>query len=241
VHCRRAVEYAADKTAFQTAFGGPIAGGEIASTVLPPTMTGFHRFDLYHALTKPHGDLAMARQELTACGRPNGFTTALGYRADDRKATAAATAEQQALARAGITLALRGYTAGSVDDLAGTPAAVHRHDLGLTINGWAADWPDGFGFLYFLTAGPPIRPAGSTNFEELNDPVVNNLFIKALATSNAAARNAIWPQIDRQVMTDAVILPGVYAKALLYRNPHLTNVYVHRYYANYDYANLGLK
>jgi hypothetical protein len=36
-------------------------------------------------------------------------------------------------------------------------------------------------------------------------------------------------------------LPGVYAKALLYRNPHLTNVYVHEYYSMYDDASLGLK
>jgi peptide/nickel transport system substrate-binding protein len=241
VHCRRAVEYAADKTAFQTAFGGPIAGGDIASTVLPPTLTGFHRFDLYHALTQPHGDLANARQELAACGQPHGFTTTLAYRATNPKETDAATAEQQALSRAGITLALRGYSSGIFDELVGTPAYVHQHDLGLAINGWAADWPDGFGFLYNLTAGLTIQSAGNSNIEELNDPVVNNLFTKALATSNTAARNAIWPQIDRQVMTDAVILPGVYGKALLYRNPHLTNVYVHQYYAGYDYANLGLK
>ena len=62
MHCRRAVEYAADKTAFQTAFGGRIAGGDIASAVLPPTLTGYRRFDLYHALTQPRGDLARARQ-----------------------------------------------------------------------------------------------------------------------------------------------------------------------------------
>jgi len=241
VHCRRAVEYAADKTAFQTAFGGPLAGGDIASTVLPPTLTGYRRFDLYHALTQPRGDLASARQELAACGQPDGFTTTLAYRADSPQQTAAATAEQQALSRAGINLALQGYSSRTFDDLVSTPAYVHGHDLGLAINGWAADWPDGFGFLYYLTAGPPIRPAGNSNIEELNDPVVNNLFTTALATSNTAGRNAIWSQIDRQVMADAVILPGVYGRTLLYRNPHLTNVYVHQYYAGYDYANLGLK
>jgi hypothetical protein len=51
--------------------------------------------------------------------------------------------------------------------------------------------------------------AGTTNMEELNDPVANGLFTTALATGNPAARNAIWSQIDRQVMADAVILPGV--------------------------------
>jgi peptide/nickel transport system substrate-binding protein len=86
-----------------------------------------------------------------------------------------------------------------------------------------------------------IRAAGNSNVEELNDPAINNLFAKALATSNAAARNAIWPQIDRRVMSAAVILPGIYGRALLYRNPHLTSVYVHQYYASYDYANLGVK
>jgi peptide/nickel transport system substrate-binding protein len=70
---------------------------------------------------------------------------------------------------------------------------------------------------------------------------VNTLFATALATSNVAARTRIWSQVDRKVMSDAVILPGVYAKVLLYRNPHLTNVYVSRIYAMYDYANLGIK
>jgi peptide/nickel transport system substrate-binding protein len=83
-----------------------------------------------------------------------------------------AAAEQQALSRAGINLTLRGYSSRTFDDLIGTPNYVHQHDLGLAISGWAPDWPDGFGFLYFLTAGPAIRPAGTTNIEELNDPVV---------------------------------------------------------------------
>jgi peptide/nickel transport system substrate-binding protein len=55
------------------------------------------------------------------------------------------------------------------------------------------------------------------------------------------ARTRIWSRIDRRVMSDAAILPGVDAKALLFRNPRLTNVYVHQYYGMYDYANLGLK
>lgn len=42
-------------------------------------------------------------------------------------------------------------------------------------------------------------------------------------------------------MQNAVILPGVYARSLLYRNPDLTNVYVNRYYAMYDYASIGLR
>jgi peptide/nickel transport system substrate-binding protein len=161
---------------------------------------------------------------------------------DSPASKAAAAAEQQALSRAGITVTLQGYPSNRFfSNFAGVPDYVHQHDLGLAASGWAPDWADGFGFLYYLTAGAAIRPAGNYNVEELNDPLVNKLFTTALATTSITARTQIWSQIDRQVMSDAVILPGVYAKALLYRNPHLTNVYVSRYYSMYDYANLGFK
>jgi peptide/nickel transport system substrate-binding protein len=242
VHCRRAVEYAADKTAYQTAYGGPLAGGTIASTVLPPDLAGYQASDPYEASAKPHGDLARAKRELAACGQPDGFTTNLAYFTDSPASKAAAAAEQQALSRAQITVTLQGYPSEKYfTDFAGVPSYVHQHGLGLAEGGWQPDWPDGFGFLYELTAGPAISPAGNHNVEELDDPVVNTLFATALATADVAARTRIWSQIDRQVMSDAVILPGIYAKYLLYRNPHLTNVYVSRIYAMYDYANLGIK
>lgn len=82
------------------------------------------------------------------------------YASDMPKMAAAATAEQQALSRAGIKAVLRGYSFATFEDVSTTPAYVHQHDLGLAINGWGADWPDGFGFLYFLAVGPPIRPTG---------------------------------------------------------------------------------
>ena len=242
IHCRRAVEYAADKVAYQTAYGGPIAGGDIASTVMPPSVTGYKKFDLYEATTKPHGDTAKAKQELTLCGHPSGFSTSMAYRSDRPKEKATATAEQQALSRVGIKLTLQGYPSGKYfTNFAGVPNFVHSHNLGLDIGGWAPDWPDGYGFLYYLTAGPAISPAGNTNIEELNDPKVNNLFDQAVKTTDAAARNAIWSQIDHEVMSQAVILPGVYAKSLLYRNPNLTNVFQQQYYAMYNYSTLGLK
>ena len=242
VHCRRAVQYAADKVAYQTAYGGPVAGGAVASTVLVPNIVGYQKFDMYEAATKPHGDLAKARQELTACGQADGFSTTMAFRSDRPKEKATATAQQEALSRVGIRLTLQGYPSGKYfTNFAGVPNYVHQHDLGLAVGGWAPDWPDGYGMLYYLTAGPAIQAAGNTNIGELDDPVVNNLFDKAVATSDPAARNKIWSQIDREVMSAAVILPGVYAKSLLYRNPDLTNVFVHNYYAMYNYSTLGLR
>jgi peptide/nickel transport system substrate-binding protein len=242
VHCRMAIEYAANKTNLQTAYGGPFAGGQIASTVSPPNVVGHKSFDLYEATTKPGGDVAKAKEQLKLCGQPNGFTTGIAYRSDRPKEVAAATALQQALSLAGIKTTLHGYPAGTYyANFAGVPKYMHQHNIGIAFGGWAPDWPDGYGFFDFITAGNTISPAGNTNIEELNDPVVNDLLAKYGTTTDEATRNSYTAQIDMQVMKDAGILPEVYAKSLLYRNANLTNVYVQPYYGMYNYAVLGLK
>jgi peptide/nickel transport system substrate-binding protein len=242
VHCRMAVEYAANKVNLQTAYGGAYAGGAIASTVSPPTVVGHKNFDLYEATSKPQGDVAKAKEQLKLCGQPNGFTTGIGYRSDRPKEVAAATALQQALSQAGIKTTLHGYPAGTYyANFAGVPKYVHQHSLGIDFGGWAPDWPDGYGFFNFISAGNTIGAAGNTNIEELNDPLVNSLLTKMAAANNAATRNSYTSQIDLQIMKDAGILPEVYAKSLLYRSPNLTNVYVQSYYGMYNYAVLGLK
>jgi peptide/nickel transport system substrate-binding protein len=119
---------------------------------------------------------------------------------------------------------------------------VHAHDLGIDLGVWTADWPDGYGFLDTLTDGDTISSSYNDNIEELNDPAVNGMFSRAdSAPESAPARTAIWTQIDRQVMSDAAVMPEVYSAALLYRNPALTNVYIDARYGTYDYAVLGLK
>jgi len=241
VACRQAIEYAADKTEQQTAYGGPYAGGDIASTVMPPNIVGYQKFDYYNALSQPSGDLTAAKAALKTCGQPNGFTVGLAYRSDRPKEVQAAQSLQAALARVGINVQLHGYPSGTYySDFAGSPNYVHQHDLGIDMGGWAADWPDGYGFLDEISNGNAIAPAGNTNIEELNDPVVNNLFAEATKTTTAAQETAIWPKIDMQIMKDAAILPEVYAKSLLYRNPAVTNVYVQDYYGMYNYAVLGV-
>ena len=241
VACRRAVEYAADKVTMQDAYGGPVAGGTIASTAMPPNIVGYQSFDMYDALSQPNGDVTQAKQELTACGQPNGFTTSIAYRSDRPKEVAAATALQAALAAVGIKASLKGYPSGTYySNFAGSPAYVHSHDLGIDFGGWAADWPDGWGWFDEITNGNAIVPAGNTNISELNDPVVNSLLAQMQQLgSTPASRASLANQIDHQVMSDAVMLPIVYAKSLLYRSPSLTNVFVQSYYGMYNYATLG--
>src|SRR5262249_4250538 len=64
VHCRRAIEYAADRTGYQTAYGGPVAGGDINTSVLIPPIPGYSKFDLYPAGPDNKGDATKAKDEL---------------------------------------------------------------------------------------------------------------------------------------------------------------------------------
>jgi peptide/nickel transport system substrate-binding protein len=237
IHCRRAVLYAADKTGYQRAYGGS-TGGDIATSLLPPVIPGQERFDRYPTPNNT-GDVAKAKEELALCGQPNGFTTGIAYRAERPKEKATAETLQQSLARAGITLEIKPYPAGDYFTLyAGKPEFVKANNLGLLVFGWGADWPDGYGFLAQITDSRIIRDAGNTNLG-VQDPAIDALIDKALSTTDTAAREKLWVDIDKSVMENAFALPGVWAKGLLYRPPHLTNVFITNGFQMYDYLALG--
>ena len=177
LNCREAVEYAANKTQLQTAYGGPVAGGEIASTTLIPRPDRLPEVRPVRGHDQPAGDVTKAKAALQACGQPNGFTTGMAYRSDRPKEVQAAAGSAGGAGQVGIKLQLHGYPSGNYySDFAGAPKYVHSHDLGIDIGGWAADWPNGNGMLDELVNGNSIVPAGNTNISELNDPVINNLF-----------------------------------------------------------------
>jgi peptide/nickel transport system substrate-binding protein len=240
-HCRMAIEFAANKTNLQTAYGGPY-GGNIASTAIPPTVVGYSKFDLYNALSMPGGDIAAARQQLQLCGQPSGFNLNVAFRSDRPREVSSSQALQASLAAVGIKVTLDGYPASSYfSDFAGVPNYVHTHQLGLLAGGWGPDWPDAYGWGWALFDGAATVSAGNANVSEENNPVVNNLFKQLEAATSNSERVSISQQIDLQVMKDAVLLPAVYAKSVLYRGPNLTNVFVQSYYGMYDYGVFGMK
>jgi peptide/nickel transport system substrate-binding protein len=238
IHCRKAVLYAADRTGYQRAYGGA-TGGEIATNILPPVIPGAKRFDLY-PVPNNTGDIAKARDELAQCGQPDGFTTGISYRAERPKEKATAEALQQSLARAGIRLEIKPYPLTDYGRLyAGKPDFAKSNGLGLMVFGWGADWPDGYGFLSQLVDSRVIRATGGNTNLGIKDPAIDQLLDQALLTTDTAAREQIWVDIDRKVMEGAFVLPGVWAKGLLYRPPNLTNVFITDGFQMYDYLALG--
>lgn len=239
IACRKAIQFAADKTGYQRAYGGE-TGGDIATGLMPPVVPGAEKFDLYPSQGGA-GDAAKAKEQLAACGQPNGFETNISYRAERPKEKAVAESLQQSLAKVGIKLTLKPFPAGDYYKLyAGKPDYAKANKLGLMVSGWGADWPDGFGFLSQITDSRVIRAAGGNSNLTVKDPEVDKLIDQALAETDTAAREKIWASVDKKVMEDSFVLPGVWAKGLLFRPKTLTNVFVSDGQGMYDYTALGV-
>jgi peptide/nickel transport system substrate-binding protein len=223
ISCRKAIEYGMDRTGYQTAYGGEFAGGEMATTILPPSVPGHMDFDLY-----PNGP------------DHKGFETNIAYRAERPKEKATAEAFQQALGRVGIKLTLKPYPLGDYfAQYCGLPPYVVKNKLGLCVNGWAADWPDGYGFLSQIVDSRVIRETGGSSNTSVRIPEVDKMLDSALTELNTDKRNQIWGEIDKRVMEEAVIYPGIVAKALFVRSKNATNIFVTDAFGEYDYLGLG--
>jgi peptide/nickel transport system substrate-binding protein len=237
--CRKAIEYAIDKVSVQTAIGGPVKG-DVATTLLPPTVNGYAKFDEFPTPGNK-GDVAKAKQSLAACGKAGGFTTNLTARSDRPAEMAEATAVQNSLKQVGITANIKSFPAGKYfSNFAGVPSYVHDHQLGLMLTAWGADWPTGYGFLDQIVDGSAIKPSGGNNLQELNDPNINKALADAISNTDAAARTKAWGDIDKMVVDTATVVPLIYRKNLLYRPESATNVTVTQAYLGmYDYLLLS--
>lgn len=241
VHCRRAVQLATDKAAMQAAYGGP-TGGDIATTILPPTLDGYEPFDRYPVGPDGTGDLDAARAELALAGRPDGFRTRIAARKDRLKEYRAAEALAAGLARVGIDAEVLDFPSGDYfDRYGGCPAYLREHGIGIVMFGWGADFPDGYGFLQQIVDGRAIKERGNQNMGELDDPEINALLDEGAECADPERRADVWRRIDRLVMEHAVIVPYLYPRSLLYRHPDACNVYVTGSFGMYDYAGLGVR
>lgn len=245
--CREAVEYAVNKVTVQTALGGSIGGGDIASTVLPPNVAGYQASNDYQTPGNM-GDVTKAKADLATCqqAEPSAFTNGslnvnLAARSDRPKEINSAIAIQAALGKAGINVTIQKFTSDKYfSSFAGSPSYSLSHKLGLAMMKWGADWQDGYGFMDQVVTSVGIHSnGGSTNLGNYDNPAVDQMFTKALATNDATARNKIWTQIDQQVMKDAAIVPLAYNKALVFHPAQLTNWYEETAYGMPDFSILG--
>ncbi|WP_046471903.1 ABC transporter substrate-binding protein [Allosalinactinospora lopnorensis] len=239
VACRQAVQYAMNRDTVHRAWGGE-AGGTPATQILPPAVPGSNpELDLYPS-ENGEGDIEEAEAKLEECGEDGGFEANLGVRSDRPAEVAAAEAIQQGLERAGIDVGIEKFPSDTFTNTqAGSPSFVHDNEMGLNIYGWMPDWPTGYGYFSQIIHGDAIKEAGNANISELDNEEINELLDEAITVEDEDERTKIYEEIDRLAMEEAVIVPMVFHKSVLYRPDTLTNVYFNPSWKMYDYMRLG--
>ncbi|MGW7789791.1 ABC transporter substrate-binding protein [Streptomyces sp. P10-4] len=201
---RQAVAYAIDRSSVVNAAGGS-ALAEPATTFLPNQKSFGHTpYDPFPAGAS--GNPAKAKELLAQAGYKNGLSITLTHsnEKDFETSPEIATAVQDALKKAGITVKLQGLEDNDYRD------KIHsvQDEPGLFLAHWGADWPSGGPFLAPIFDGRQIVKDGANfNTGQLNDKSVNDEIdaINKLTDLDAAAQR--WGALDKKIGDKALVVP----------------------------------
>ncbi|MFG3052335.1 ABC transporter substrate-binding protein [Kitasatospora sp. NPDC048239] len=235
VRVRQAIAFALDKDALRTTRGGPIAG-DLATTLLPPTLIGAAPEDPYPS-KDGKGDPDKAKALLAEAGHASGLELTL-----DTPATAGGKAQgeavQASLARAGITVKINEISSSAFYSTVGSPA--RQHDL--VIDGWTPDWPGASTYLPILFDGRLITPEGNNNRAQYDSPDVDARLDEIAAVGDPATAQSAYGELAKRIMRDAPVVPFLWDRAAVLVGPNVTGAYGHTaFVGRLDLVSLGLR
>ncbi|MEU9571265.1 ABC transporter substrate-binding protein [Streptomyces massasporeus] len=204
IKVRQAISYAIDRSSVVNAAGGS-ALAEPATTFLPDQKSfGYTPYDLFPA--GKAGDPAKAKELLKEAGYAKDLTVTLTHSnaKDFETSPEIATAIQDALKKAGITVKLQGLEENDYSD------KIHdvKTEPGFFLAHWGADWPSGGPFLAPIFDGRQIVKDGANfNTGLLNDKSVNTEIdaINKLTDLDQAAQR--WGALDKKIGEKALTVP----------------------------------
>lgn len=243
--CRQAVEFGVNKVELQNQYGGAQAG-DIATTVIPPTLNGYAPYTNPYATPGNKGDMGKAKELVAQCKTALGSkftkTVNISARSDRPQEVAAATALASQLTTMGFSPTVKNFPSGTYfSEFAGDPQYTDNNHLGVMMMQIAPDWPDGYSLLNLIANGASIPKTGNFNLSQLQDPTIDSMIKDSSENLSTQQRTASWSKIDQAIMQQAAIVPILYTKAFLYRPPNVTNVFVTNYLGMYNYDTLGVK
>ncbi|MFE9536041.1 ABC transporter substrate-binding protein [Streptomyces sp. NPDC006691] len=201
---RQAIAYAVDRSSAVNAVGGSSLA-EPATTFLPNQKAfGYTPYDPFPAGASGNAD--KARELLKEAGYADGLTVTLTHSnaKGGPRGPEVATALQDALKKAGITVKLQGLEGNDYND---TVASVKK-EPGFFLRGWGADWPSGGPFLAPIFDGRQIVQDGANfNTGFLNDPSVNNEIDEINKLTDLAAAAPRWGALDKKIGDQALVVP----------------------------------
>jgi peptide/nickel transport system substrate-binding protein len=210
---REALQYAVDKAAVSTVWGGPRLC-DIAEQILPPLCTA-HREARPYATPEGLGDPERARRLLAEAGYPDGITLKLVYRDRDIHPETARVL-RDGLARAGIRAELVGVSINELfGDYFGSAAAAREGRWDLALTGWEPDWHGNNGRVYlqalFDSADVSVGDDWGTNFGYYRSARTNELIGAALGCADRERADEFFRAAEAEVLRDCAVVPILFA------------------------------
>ncbi|NUT35287.1 MAG: ABC transporter substrate-binding protein [Hamadaea sp.] len=236
VKCRQALAFAFDKRKFRTALGGSIMG-QLATSMIPPSLSSHKEFDVYGTNTHPEGDVQRAAQLLkeAKCDKK----IRVGYR------------EQPAIKRlmkpliemylkVGIEITPVGYPSRGYYTTVSDPGL----KLDMIYAGWLPDWANGSAVIPPLFDGRALPQPGSTgtnNYSFFHNDEIERLIDEAMAEPDLERQYRLWGELDQKIMEQAAAIPIVYTDSQRIYGTNVTGVFISPMFAQPDLNAIGLK
>jgi peptide/nickel transport system substrate-binding protein len=237
LECRQALAFAISKRKFRSVFGGSLLG-DLATTMIPPTLRAHQAFDHYGTHENPDGQPERAR-EILAEAEANGIDCPREItfaHPDTPQIRRLASTVVESYQRIGVHVETEPVDAAQY----GAIVLGQRHgEWDLTWIGWVPDWPNGSSVIPPLFDGRNLGP-GSVNLSYLNDPQVNDLIDAALAESDLDRQYLLWGELDSEIQRLAATIPLMYNNALRMHGSNVRGAFIHSRYGMPDLSAVGL-
>jgi peptide/nickel transport system substrate-binding protein len=238
--CRQALEYGFDKRSWRFVLGGSVFG-QLATSMIPPSLPAHEAFDLYETNTQQDGDYGKARDLWKANGCPPTITAAFPNVAPYPQLLSTVVTAYQ---RLGVQVKLDPIDAGAYYQVAGDPN--NKDDI--ILGGWIADWPNGSAVIPPLYDADQVTAAlkdkseipANLNLSELVDPTIEKLISQAYAEPDLTTQYHLWGEIDKAIMTQAVTIPIIDATGLRMMGTKVRGAVMSAGYGEPDLATLGV-
>ena len=239
---REALEYAINKYADSQVYGGSVISGILSQAVPPGSVGNIPGYNPYPS--GPQGNPAKAKSLLEAAGyKPGQVTLNLVYRTNTVHPQVAQN-DQASLEAAGFNVKLISVTSGGAfyAKYLENPTASKAGQWDIAEPGWIPDWMglNGRSIIEPLFDGRTYGP-NTVDYGDYNSPVVNSDIDKAEAATSAAQAATYWQDANRQIMSDAAIVPIGAQKVAVYHNSRVQNAQFWWVGENYDITNVWLK
>jgi peptide/nickel transport system substrate-binding protein len=177
-----------------------------ASTILPPAVPGFEKFEVagLNGTGKGAEDDAVAKEvkdELAKLGKSN-FELQWYYSIDDKIATQVSQLRQQVFEKAGFKVKTFGVPKAKLRTYVGNQDA--QVNIGKTPTGWCSDWPSGTSWFPVLFKSDAIALGNSVG--QLEDKALDAK-IDAVSAKDPNEQLKEWSKIDKDILEN--YLPAI--------------------------------